>query len=204
MPIRPIADAQSVFKPHADSLIECVNAGYDEVYERCGGALSMFETRTKRAMFRDAIVRSLRAWADITPGVQFFESGQLKWIGFANQWIVRVKAIDDKSAVAVSPTGASEAYDRNELPESIANTLHTDEPATMLYIGHKANENAPTAPEISLICNNANAKPEWIWSLTGSAPHPTLELPTPTTTPPEAKPSVRVRLKGKSKKKAAD
>ena len=198
MPVRPEADAKEIFSQHTDALIGCVNAGYDEVYERCGAGLSLFETRTKRSMFRDAIVKKLRAWADVTAGVQFFEKGQLKWVGFANQWIVRVKAIDDNSSVAVSPTEASAAYDRNELPDSIAGTLHTDDPATMLYIGHKANENAPLKPEVSLICNNANAKPEWAWSLTGSTPPPALALPEPNASKPTG---VRVRVKGGASRK---
>ncbi len=200
MPIRPIADAEVIFAPFIDSLIECVNDGYDEVYERCGGGLVLFETRTKRSMFRDAIIRQLRKWADDTPGVHFFERGQLKWVGFSNQWIVRVKSIDDRNSVAVSPTEASAAYDRNIVPDSIAETLHTDLPATMLYIGHRSNENAPTIPEISLICNNSRAQPEWIWPLTGNGPAPTLALPEPTTTPPVEDDGVRFRVKGSSSK----
>lgn len=195
MPVRPIADAKEVFEPHVEALIQCVNSGYDNVYERCGPALSIFETRTKRSMFRDAIVRKLLDWADRTNGVHFFEKGQLRWVGFANQWIVRVKAIDERDSVAVSPTVASTDYNRNYIPKSIAETLHIEAPATMLYIGHRANENAPLNPEVSLICNNKNAKPEWIWPLTSDGPSTTLALPLSPIVPPEIGEGVRIRVK---------
>jgi hypothetical protein len=78
-------------------------------------------------MISNLIVSKLRAWADSTSGVQFVKDGNLRWIGFKNNWIVRVKMLDDRNFVGVSPTDASDQYNRNTIPESIKTHLLEDE-----------------------------------------------------------------------------
>ncbi|MEQ9565546.1 MAG: hypothetical protein RLN85_07000, partial [Pseudomonadales bacterium] len=137
------------------------------------------ETRTKRGIVRDLIVEELRSWADRTDGVHFFKNGNLKWLGFESNWIVRVKHSNEKFAVEPSPTNDSRAYDRNEIPDSIAETLMKSTPATALYLGWQVTENAPTTPQVSLICNNQFAEADWVWPFSGEGPPPSLLLPMP-------------------------
>ncbi len=179
MPVRPISAAKPVFEKHVNGLLACVHAAYDRYLDGAGAILSAMETRTKRGMVRDLIVEELRSYADRTSGVHYFRNGNLKWLGFENNWIVRVKHIDDKFAVEPSPTRDSRAYDRNEIPDSIAETLMSSAPATTTYLGWLTTENAPATPQVSLICNNRHAEAAWVWPLSGDGPPPSLHLPVP-------------------------
>lgn len=138
----------------------------------------------------------MRCWADKTNGVQYSQVGNLKWFGFQNHWICRIKHIDDRYLVGVSPTDASDEYDRNKVPEAISRNLISSDPATMLYIGWQVTENAPASPAVSLVCNNANGEPEWIWPFSGQGPGSQLVLPAPDE-PYDPPPGSGVRVKVK-------
>lgn len=84
--------------------------------------------------------------------------------------------MDDRFAVSVSPTEASQEYNRNETPDSVETSLVEGAPATLLYLGWRTTENAPLRPDVSFVCNNIHAEPAWIWPLRGIEPPPALEL----------------------------
>jgi hypothetical protein len=199
MPVRPIEQARIVFAKHVNDVLVRVRSAHDRYLDRAGPVLSYLETRTKRGMVRDLIVDELRSWSDLAPGVQYFRSGNLTWFGFENNWIVRVKYVDDGFGVRVSPTEDSRAYNRNEIPESIAETLLDSAPATTLYLGWRTTENAPATPDVSLVCNNHLGELAWVWPLSGRGPHPELELPVPEQPAPAAVAGTRVRLKDSAK-----
>ncbi len=179
MPIRPLADAQKVFDPHAEKLIEVVETVYANILKTCASILHSLEDGTKAAMVSNLIVSELRAWADKTDGVEFLKQGNLRWLGFKNNWIVRVKMLNDRDVVGVSPTEASDQYNRNTIPDSIKTHLLDEDEATLLYLGWRTTENSPVIPEVSLVCNNSFGEPHWVWRLRGAPPPPMLELPIP-------------------------
>lgn len=180
MPIRSIAEARDVFVKYEADLLELSHAAYSKYLEKFGPMLSSLETSTKRKIVRDLLINEIWPWAEKTPRVQPFKRGNLKWIGFENNWVVKAKWLNDADGVGVSPTNASKQFDRNEIPEAIQKTLLEDIPATALYFGWRTNENTPTIPELSFVCNNSNSKPEWVWRLGDEhAPKPDVTLPLP-------------------------
>lgn len=180
MALRSISEAREVLSKHESDLLQLIHSAYAKYLDQMGPMLKVLETRTKRGAVRDFIIDEIWPWAEKTPNVQPFKRGNLKWIGFENNWIVRAKWLNESDGVGVSPTEASKAFDRNEIPAVIQRTLLNDEPATALYLGWRTNENTPTVPEISFVCNNSSAKPEWIWRLGGEVdPKPDLTLPLP-------------------------
>lgn len=203
MPVRPIDAAQAVIGPYVADIVAIVEASHREYIGTCGGILHALEQRTKAGLVRDLIVERLRAWADASDGVQFFREGNLSWVGFRNNWIARVKLLDDRFAVGVSPTEASDQYNRNNLPESIERALLEDEPATLLYLGWRTTENAPMRPDVAFVCNNQFGEPAWVWPLQGDEPPPGLELPAPITPDAPGEGERRIRVKTQKKLREA-
>jgi hypothetical protein len=177
MPFRPLDEAQAVIGAHRTSLVGIVDECHRDFIRVCGSLLHTLEGGTKAGIVRDLIVGKLRAWADATPGVQFFREGNLSWVGFHNNWIARVKMLDDRFHVGVSPTEASDQYDRNSVPESVRGTLLEGQEATLLYLGWRTTENAPLTPEVALVCNNQYGEIGWVWPLRGDEPPPGLPFP---------------------------
>ena len=176
MPIRSIAEAKDVFSQYSDGIHACVIKAREKYFTKFGTGLSHLETSTKRSMMRDLIVDELRAYAEKTSGVQFFKDGNLKCFGFNSEWYLRVKHVDEKFRVGVSPTEDSRSYDRNVVPEKIVVDLIGKEP-TALYLGWHATENAPLSPQVSLVCNNDNGEVEWVFPISGDGLPPVLDLP---------------------------
>lgn len=203
MPVRPMGAAQAVIGPYIADIVAIVEASHREYIGTCGSILHALEQRTKAGLVRDLIVERLRAWADATDGVQFFREGNLSWVGFRNNWIARVKLLDDRFAVGVSPTEASDRYNRNDPPQSIERALLEDEPATLLYLGWRTTENAPMKPDVAFVCNNQFGELAWVWSLKGDEPPPELELPAPITPDAPSDGERRIRIKVQKKLREA-
>ncbi|MDB5652468.1 MAG: hypothetical protein JWQ94_81 [Tardiphaga sp.] len=204
MAVRPIFAAQHVIGPHAADIVAIVEDAHRQYIGTCREILHSLEQRTKAGLVRDLIVDRLRGWADATAGVQFFRQGNLSWIGFDSNWIARVKLLDDKFAVGVSPTEASDQYNRNNLPASIERTLLVeDDPATLLYLGWRVTENAPMKPDVAFVCNNEFGEPAWVWSLQGSEPTPGLALPEPVAPDVPGEGERRIRIKAQKKLREA-
>lgn len=209
MPVRPIEQAKADLERYVPALLEQVRLAYGRYMDRMGPALKSLETGTKRAAVRDFIVEQLWNWADQTEGVQAYKRGNLKWIGFENNWLVRVKHLNDADEVAVSPTEDSREYNCNQIPDSARDTLFKrdlfdEQAATALYFGWRTNENTPTVPEVSFVCNNSAGAVAWVWDLGGGTTQPYLALPEPDfgpTAPTE--PAVKITIKGPKQKKSA-
>jgi len=197
MPVRPLSEAQQVIGPHTADIVSIVEQAHNEFIGVCGSILHALEQRTKAGLVRDLIVDRMRAWADRTAGVQFFREGNLCWVGFKNNWIARVKLLDDRFTVGVSPTEASAQYNRNNPPDSIEKTLLNEDAATLLYLGWRTTENAPLKPDVALVCNNGYGEPAWIWPLRGTEPPPGLELPIPDAPADQNDGDRRIRIKAR-------
>ncbi len=191
MTVRPIAEAEKVFTKYSEGIFACVQEAISKYYLKFGKGLSHLETSTKRGMVRDLIVEELQTYAEKTSGVQFFKKGNLKFIGFDNSWYLRVKHINEKFRVGVSPTKDSRSYDRNIVPDKIAGNI-TGAAPTALYLGWHTTDNAPLDPQVSLVCNNENGSVEWVIAIAGEGLPPVFELLTPETSG-EAGTRVRVR-----------
>lgn len=179
MPVRPINEAQTVIGPYVNDVVLIIGSAHSDYISVFGSHLHILEARTKASIVRDFIVDKLRKWADKTDGVQFFKNGNLCWFGFQNNWILRVKLLDDCFFVSVSPTEASQTYNRNEIPDNIRDSLLDEEEATFCYLGWRTTENAPLRPDVAIVCNNVFGEPAWIWPLNGEAPPPAMALPSP-------------------------
>ena len=203
MPFRPLAEAQIVIETHTASLVAIIEDCHREYIRVCGSILHILEGGTKAGIVRDLIVGKLRGWADSTPGVQFFQKGNLSWVGFENSWIARVKMLDDRFHVGVSPTEASDQYNRNTIPDSVQGTLLEGEAASLLYLGWRTTENSPMTPEIALVCNNQYGEPGWVWPLRGAEPPPGLLLPIPDAPDTGDEGQKRIRVKANKTSKEA-
>lgn len=195
MAVRPIAEAELVFKKHTDRIYVCVQEARSKYLEKFGSGLSHLETGTKRGMMRDLIVEELRTYAEETSGVQFFKSGNLKYFGFDNNWILRVKHIDEKFRVGVSRTIDSRSYNKNVIPEKIVGDI-VGAPPTALYLGWNTTDNAPLEPQVSLVCNNENGHAEWVIPIAGEGLPPALKFPAPES---GDTPGTRVRVRKTAK-----
>jgi hypothetical protein len=118
MPVRPLDQAQLSIGPYVDDIVQIVHESHSHFVSVCGSILHSLEAGTKASVMRDLIIVRLRAWCDDTLGVHFFRQGNLCWIGFKNNWIARVKLLDDRFGVGVSPTGASDQYNRMICPRA--------------------------------------------------------------------------------------
>lgn len=202
MPTRPIEDAQRDLEHYRDAIVDCVLRAHVEYLTVPG--LHRLTLGCKSDMLSNLIRHYLRVWSETQRGVDFFSNGNLHTFTFGNNWIVRVKKMDDLYRVGVSPTIASDQYDRNEIPENITATLLGEAEATLLYLGWQVMDNAPKQPHISLICNNRFGEVHWVWPLSGPEPEPPLPLPLPLPELPSApEPSVRIRVRaGASQKRS--
>lgn len=195
MTVRPIAEAELVFKKHSDGIYACVQEAISKYIIKFGAGLSHLETGTKRGMVRDLIVEELQSYAEKTSGVQFFKKGNLKYFGFDNNWHLKVKHIDERFRVGVSPTRDSRSYNKNIIPEKIVGDIVGAEP-TALYLGWNTTDNAPLEPQVSLVCNNENGSVEWVIPIAGKGLPPALEFPAPET---GDAPGTRVRVRKTAK-----
>lgn len=198
MPIRPLADAQRDLDQYRDKIVECVLQAHDEYLLIPG--LHRFPLGCKADMLSSLIRHYLSRWADEEFGVNVIRRGNLEAFGLGNNWIMRVKKMDDLFRVGVSPTFSSDQYDHNEVPANIASTLLDEDQATLLYLGWQVMDNAPDRPQICLICNNGHAEVHWVWALAGSEPMTPLALPVPDL-PVAPQPGIRVKVKADAPRK---
>lgn len=194
---RSLDDAEADLSQFYQSFVDELDAAFAEFREETRRIAPRLHPRTQAEIIRDLTVRRMREWCDRTGGAEFIAKGQLGVIGLVNNWIVRVKKMNLGFKVAVSPTEASEAYDRNEVPASIEG-LFQQPPATCLYLAWFVPENAPTRIGKFLICNDERGSRSWVRALDdGSVPPPAeLDLghpPLPPPTPPAEPRRVRVR-----------
>ncbi|MDR3532391.1 MAG: hypothetical protein P4L90_17795, partial [Rhodopila sp.] len=143
------ADLAHFYQPIVDEL----DAAFAEFREETRRIAHRLHPRTQAGIIRDLTVRRMREWCDRTKGAAFITKGQLGVVGLSNNWVMRVKKMNMAFKVAVSRTNASEAFDRNEVPDSISD-LFQESPATCIYLAWFVPENAPTRIGKFLICND--------------------------------------------------
>lgn len=185
MAFRPKSDAETVFPKYFEGLTQCVEEAHTTFLDRHGSGLAALETATKRSMMRDIIVKNLRDLADggdHVNGLHFFQRGSRSYIGIENDWVMRVKHVDHKYKVGVSPTQDSRSFNRNEVPDDISSEFGGKEP-TALYLGWRTNENSPTVPEVAIVCNNYAGEVAWFIPIIGEGLPPEFQLPLPETGP---------------------
>jgi hypothetical protein len=198
MPIRPLADAQRDLEQYRDAIVDCVLKAHDAYLKMPG--LHRFSLGCKADMLSCLIRHHLCGWVDGEFGVNVIRRRNLEAFSLGNNWVMRVKKMDDLFHVGVSPTYSSDQYDHNEVPAYMAATLLDEERATLLYLGWQVMDNAPDRPQICLICNNGQAEVHWVWALAGTEPMPGLALPVPEL-PIAPKFAVHVRIKADAPKK---
>lgn len=165
--------------------------------------LPKLEPRTQASMIRDVAVRRMVELCDRIPGAHFIRCGQLGVVGLSNNWVVRLKRLSRAFKVAVSPTGASRAYDRNEAPPFLQGILLQAPPATCIYLGWIVPENTPNRIEKYLVCNSHVGEVAWVIPLDSFSPGPQEQLFGPVTQPPGGDPPPRrVRVKEGARRKA--
>lgn len=201
VPVRDVEQFKADAGTHFAAFVAELDAAYAEFLEQTRGIAPRLETRTKASIVRDLAARRMREFCDRTKGAEFIRRGNLGVIGLANNWVLRLKKVADGFKVAVSPTGASEAYNRNEVPASLDSALLPNPPATCLYLGWAVPENAPHRIEKYVICNNAFGAVAWVLPLDEFSPPPAEQLPFGK--PSESDPGERrVRIKANRKQKA--
>lgn len=201
MPIRTEDQAKVELEPHFMALRELVAEAHADFREQCRNIAHVLELGTRAAIYRDLIVRKLRAYCDVTTGAQFLRKDQLCLVGLENNWLVRVKRLRNGFAVGVSPTLASEQYDANELPDYAISLLPDAPAATLLYLGWAVPENAPGEIESYLVCNDGNRAVLWAIKLSDPAPSRGIQEPLPIDDGGNEEPR-RVTLKGSAKRRA--
>jgi hypothetical protein len=172
-----------------------MNAAFAEYLEETRRIAPRLHLRTQAAIYRDLTIRRMREWCDRTPGAEFISRGATGCDRPSNKWILRVKKMGPGFRVAVSPTTASEAYDRNEVPDSLGPDLFQEAPATCLYLSWFMPENAPTRIGKFLICNDEQGARSWVRALDeGSMPPPQeFNFGPPPPSPPDERRRVRIR-----------
>ena len=202
MAARPILDARDELAAHLPGLADLVKVAHDRFRDQCAGVAHLLDARTKASIYRDLIVREVRAYADGTPGAEVVRRGQLVLLGLESRWLIRVKRLGPGFAVAVSPTFASEDYDANEVPASVADWFQGMTPATCLYLGWTVAENAPDEISAYLVCNTEERHVAWVLPLERDEPPPPVEQDLPfAPASPSGQPSrVRVRKSDAEKK----
>ena len=178
---RSKTDAEAVFQKHYEGLASCVKEGHATYIDRHGSGLAALEAGTKRSMVRDYIVSRLEDLADggdKSNGLHFVKKGCRSYLGVENKFVIRVKHVDHKFKVGVSPTNDSRCFNRNEVPDDISSEFGEEEP-TALYLGWWTNENAPMVPETALVCNNYAGEVAWVLPIIGDGLPPEFELPIP-------------------------
>src|SRR5579872_6319089 len=193
-------EAEADLAVYYPSLVEELDAALAEFREETRRIAPRLHARTQAGIIRDLTVRRMREWCDRTQGATFISRGQLSVVGLQNNWVVRVKRVRGDFKVAVSRTQASEAYDRNEVPLSIASDFLEEPEATCLYLGWFIPENAPTRMGKFIICNDGAGYRSWVRALDDAppSPNPGLDLGYPQLPPPDTQPTEprRVRVRG--------
>ncbi len=201
MPVRSVDQFKADVGAHfADFVVE-LDAACAEFLEKTRDIAPRLETRTKAGIVRDLAARRMLEFCGRTKGAEFIRRGNLGVIGLANNWVLRLKKVADGFKVAVSPTGASEQYNRNELPASLNGTLLAEPPATCLYLAWAVPENAPHRIEKYVICNNGFGAVAWVLPLDEFSPPPAEQLPFGKPSEPDPG-ERRVRIKTDRKRKA--
>jgi hypothetical protein len=194
---RSIDAAETDLASFHSSLVQEMDSAFAEFLEVTRPIAPRLTASTKASIYRDLAVRRMREWCDRTPGAEFISRGQLGVVGLSNNWLIRIKKMRAGFKVAVSPTNASEAYDQNDVPQSIARWLLEEPPATCLYLAWFLPENAPTRVGKFLICNDEEGLRSWVRALDDGSdpPAPNLDLIplAPPPTPPDQPRRVRVR-----------
>lgn len=201
VPVRSVDQFRADAGTHFADFVAELDAAYAEFLEKTRDIAPRLETGTKASIIRDLAARRMREFCDRTKGAEFIRRGNLGVIGLANNWILRFKKVADGFKVAVSPTGASDQYNRNEVPASLGEVLLTEPPATCLYLAWAVPENAPHHIEKYIICNNGFGAVAWVIPLDEFSPPPPNRLPLdePSEPGPDER---RVRIKPDRKRKA--
>ena len=189
------------FAPHLPVFADELDAAYVEYREKTRDLAHKLETGTKAGIIRDLAVRRMRELCDRTSGAHFIRRGNLGVVGWANNWLLRPKKLRDGFKVAVSPTTASAAYNRNELPASLVGILLSEPAATCLYLGWVIPENAPERIAKYVVCNNEFGEVAWVFPLDDHSPAPEMALDLGTPLQPDDG-GRRVRVRADAKRKA--
>jgi hypothetical protein len=201
VPVRSLDQFKAHAGIHLAAFVAELDAAYAEFLERTRDMAPRLETGTKAGIVRDLAARRMREFCDRTKGAEFIRKGNLGVVGLENNWIVRLKKVANGFKVAVSPTGASAAYNRNEVPVSLDGALLPVPPATCLYLGWAVPENAPHRIQKYIICNNGFGAVDWVLPLDEYSPPPAETLPFDKPIEPEPG-ERRVRVRADRKRKA--
>lgn len=201
VPVRSVDQFRADAGAHFEAFGAELDAAYAEFLQETRGIAPRLEARTKAGIIRDLAARRMREFCDRTKGAEFIRKGNLGVIGLANNWVLRLKKVADGFKVAVSPTGASEEYNRNEVPASLDAALLPEPPATCLYLAWAVPENAPHRIEKYVVCNNGFGAVAWVLPLDDFSLPPAEQLPFGKPDDPEPGRG-RVRIKADRKRKA--
>lgn len=200
VPYRTLEQAMMDLPPFFEAFAAELDAAHAEFREKGRELLPRLGNSAKASCIRDIAVRRMIEMCDRVPGAHYIQKGQLGVIGLSNNWIVRIKKLRGFS-VSVSPTFASDDYNRNAVPKSLQGVLFQAPPATCIYLGWSIPENAPHMIEKYLVCNNSYAEVAWVIPLDSYSRPPAEDLFGPSTPPPEGEPR-RVRIKEGGRRKA--
>lgn len=204
VPLCTVEQAKAELGHHLNALGEIMDACHAEFMRECRNIAHKLDARSKASIYRDLIVRGLRAYCEDVTGATTHRKGQLTLIGLENNWLLRVKRLREGFAVAVSPTQASRDYDANKVPEAIAGLFPDSPPATCIYFGWSVSENAPGSINKFLVCNDENRRLAWALPLDDYGTPPSTVVDLPFTSPPTPQTPSRVRVKGAAKRKVND
>ncbi len=201
MPVRSVDQFKADAAAHFAAIVAELDAAYSEFSEKLHDMAPRLEPGTKAGIVRDLAARRMREFCGRTKGAEFIRKGNLGVVGLENNWVLRLKKVANGFKVAVSPTGASQDYNRNEVPASLDGALLPEPPATCLYLGWAVPENAPHRIEKYVICDDGFGAVAWVLPLDEFSPPPAEQLPLGK--PDEPDPGERrVRIKADRKRKA--
>jgi hypothetical protein len=198
--IRSIDDAKAQIGHHFDGLQKLGKEVHMDFMRDCRVIAPVMTTRTRASLYRDMFIRKLRDYCDETKGAHFFRKSQLDLICLESRYAMRVKRLTDGFSVGVSPTLASEQYDKNELPEYVYGLFPGVEMTTLLYLGWSVPENAPGAIELYLVCNDSNRNVLWAIALSDHDDGRGIQQPLPIEGDSDEGVGIRIRVKGEERK----
>jgi hypothetical protein len=199
MAVRCAEDAERLLGEHFTAFADMVHEVVATFYNELGPYVHSFELWTQRGIIRDFIKERMIAYYDEHKGLDYVRKRNATLFGGHNEFIWKIKKLNDHFHVARNDTQSSFDFDRNN-SEQIP--LFEDLDPTLTYLGWVPTEDDPLHPSVYLICNDERGRVKWAIRLHPTPPAPAIEMhPTEPSAP--AAPS-RVRAKRSARKSASD
>lgn len=199
MPDRCAEDAERLLGEHFSPFADMVHDVVAMFYQELAPFIHSFETWTQRGIIRDLIKEQMIVYCDTHPGLDYIRKRGITLFGGRNEFVWKIKKINDHLRIARNNTQACFNFDTNN-PEQIP--LFEDLDPTLVYLGWVPTENDPLHPPVYLVCNDGGGKVKWAIRLHPSPPSPTAEIEPAGPTAPA--PPSRVRVKPNARRSASD